>query len=52
LLGVTGMVAMTRLMGFLMICIGVQFIINGLSTLVMDPKAWSGLAEALRQGAP
>jgi multiple antibiotic resistance protein len=52
LLGVTGMVALTRLMGFLMICIGVQFIINGLSTLVMDPRAWSGLAEALRQGTP
>ena len=50
LLGATGMVALTRLMGFLMICIGVQFIINGLATLVQDPRAWSGLAEALRQG--
>jgi len=49
-MGATGMVAMTRLMGFLMICIGVQFIINGLATLVQDPRAWSGLAEALRQG--
>ena len=43
-------IALTRLMGFLMICIGVQFIINGLATLVQDPRAWSGLAEALRQG--
>src|SRR5512134_3112462 len=51
LLGATGMVAMTRLMGFLMICIGVQFIINGLGTLLADPRAWSGLAEVLRQGA-
>jgi len=28
-LGATGMNAIARLMGFLMICIGVQFVING-----------------------
>ena len=50
LLGATGMVALTRLMGFLMICIGVQFIINGFSTLLADPTVWSGLAEALGRG--
>jgi multiple antibiotic resistance protein len=50
LLGATGMVALTRLMGFLMICIGVQFIINGLMVITADPKIWAGLAEALRQG--
>ena len=49
-LGATGMVALTRLMGFLMICIGVQFIINGLSVVLGDPSIWTGLAEALRQG--
>jgi len=49
LLGATGMVALTRLMGFLMICIGVQFIINGTSVVVADPSMWTGLAEALRQ---
>jgi multiple antibiotic resistance protein len=49
-LGATGMVAMTRLMGFLMICIGVQFIINGLTVILADPSVWSGLAEAVRQG--
>jgi multiple antibiotic resistance protein len=48
-LGATGMVALTRLMGFLMICIGVQFIINGLMVIVADPAIWSGLAEAVRQ---
>ncbi len=51
ILGATGMVALTRLMGFLMICIGVQFIINGLSVVLGDPAIWSGLAEALRQAA-
>jgi multiple antibiotic resistance protein len=48
LLGATGMVALTRLMGFLMICIGVQFIINGLTVILGDPRVWSGLAEAVR----
>jgi len=47
-LGATGMVALTRLMGFLMICIGVQFIIDGLSVVLGDPAIWNGLAEALR----
>jgi len=47
-LGATGMVALTRLMGFLMICIGVQFIINGLTVILADPGVWSGLAEAVR----
>ena len=46
------MVALTRLMGFLMICIGVQFIINGLGAITADPRIWAGLAEAVRQGQP
>jgi multiple antibiotic resistance protein len=52
ILGATGMVALTRLMGFLMICIGVQFIINGLMVIVADPRIWAGLAEAVRQARP
>lgn len=48
-LGATGMVAMARLMGFLMICIGVQFIINGTTVILAEPAVWNGLAEALRQ---
>jgi multiple antibiotic resistance protein len=51
-LGATGMEALTRLMGFLMICIGVQFIINGLMAIVADPAIWSGLADAVRQTQP
>lgn len=47
LLGATGMVALTRLMGFLMICIGVQFIIDGLRVVMADPAIWSGMARAL-----
>jgi multiple antibiotic resistance protein len=48
LLGATGMVALTGLTGFLMISIGVQFLINGTTMILNDPAFWSGLAEALR----
>jgi multiple antibiotic resistance protein len=30
MLGATGMNAVSRVMGFLLICIGVQFVINGI----------------------
>jgi multiple antibiotic resistance protein len=50
-IGETGMVALTRLTGFLMVCIGAQFIINGLTMILADPGLWSGLAEAVRRGA-
>jgi multiple antibiotic resistance protein len=33
-LGATGMNAVTRIMGFLMICIGIQFCINGILSIV------------------
>jgi multiple antibiotic resistance protein len=36
LLGATGMNAVSRIMGFLMICIGVQFCINGVLAIVAD----------------
>jgi multiple antibiotic resistance protein len=48
LLGATGMIALTRLTGFLMISIGVQFLINGTTMILNDPAFWSGLAEAMR----
>jgi multiple antibiotic resistance protein len=47
LLGATGMVALTRLTGFLMVCIGVQFFINGVGMIFGDRTFWSGLAEAI-----
>ncbi len=36
-LGVTGLHAMTRVMGFFLLCIGVQFVVNGLVGVVTDP---------------
>ena len=44
LLGVTGTHAMTKIMGFIIFCIAIQFIVNG----VTDPE----LLELFRQGAP
>jgi multiple antibiotic resistance protein len=46
-LGPTGMIALTRLTGFLMVCIGVQFVIDGLSAILRDPGFWSGLSRAM-----
>jgi multiple antibiotic resistance protein len=46
-LGPTGMIALTRLMGFLMVCIGVQFIIDGMTAILRDPEFWSGLSRAV-----
>jgi multiple antibiotic resistance protein len=46
-LGPPGMIALTRLTGFLMVCIGVQFIIDGLTAILRDPEFWSGLSQAV-----
>ncbi len=37
LIGANGMHAMTKIMGFLLLCIGIQFIVNGVSEAVTDP---------------
>jgi multiple antibiotic resistance protein len=39
LLGATGMNAMSRIMGFLLICIGIQFIINGVTDIASTFRA-------------
>jgi multiple antibiotic resistance protein len=39
ILGATGMNAIARLMGFLLICIGVQFVINGVLEIVRSATA-------------
>ena len=40
MLGANGIAAVTRIMGFLMVCIGVQFVINGVQDLIHDPAFW------------
>jgi multiple antibiotic resistance protein len=39
LLGASGVAAMTGIMGFLLICIGVQFVINGVMDLIGELRA-------------
>jgi multiple antibiotic resistance protein len=37
-LGVNGLHAMTKIMGFLILCVGIQFIVTGVSGVASDPK--------------
>jgi len=37
LIGQTGMNALTKVMGFLLVCIGIQFIVNGVLGIATDP---------------
>jgi len=43
MLGTEGIEAVSRIMGFLLICIGVQFVINGIGNLLHDPQFWPEL---------
>ncbi len=40
LLGVNGVDSLSRIMGFILICIGIQFTINGVKDLVLDTGFW------------
>jgi multiple antibiotic resistance protein len=48
-LGTTGMTALTRLMGFLLVCIGVQFVALGLVEAVTHPAVAEAVMEAYRK---
>lgn len=39
-LGVNGVSSISRIMGFLLICIGIQFAINGVRDLILDKAYW------------
>jgi multiple antibiotic resistance protein len=41
-LGVNGVNSLSRIMGFLLICIGIQFIVNGVRDLALDTSFWQG----------
>lgn len=43
LLGEEGIEATSRIMGFFLICIGVQFVIDGISDVLHDPQFWPEL---------
>ncbi|QSR46196.1 MarC family NAAT transporter [Aeromonas veronii] len=44
ILGATGIDAMTRIMGFLLVCMGMQFCINGIKEVAQDPVFHGGQA--------
>jgi len=46
LLGANGMNALTKFMGFLLLCVGIQFVVNGLTSIATDPE----LLQAIRTG--
>ncbi len=46
-LGVNGLHAMTRIMGFLILCVGVQFIVNGIVGIASSPELIGAIVNAL-----
>jgi multiple antibiotic resistance protein len=46
LIGANGTYALTKFMGFLLLCIGVQFVVNGVTSIAADPD----LLQAIRAG--
>lgn len=46
-LGVTGLHAMTKIMGFLILCVGVQFIVNGIIEVASSPELVGAIIEAV-----
>jgi len=47
LIGVVGVNAMTKIMGFLIMCIGVQFVVNGILGIATDPEVLRGIKQTL-----
>ena len=47
-LGVTGLHALTRIMGFLLLCIGITFISSGLLDALSDPRIIGPIVEAIK----
>ncbi len=48
-IGINGMNALSKVMGFLILCIGIQFIVNGVLGVVMDPALLHGIRDAMQQ---
>lgn len=48
LIGVNGMSAVTKIMGFLLLCVGVQFVVNGVIAIATDPVFLRGIRDALQ----
>lgn len=46
LLGVNGLHAMTKIMGFLILCVGIQFVVNGIGGVASDPALLHAIRDA------
>ena len=46
-IGANGMNALTKVMGFLILCIGIQFVVNGVRGVATDPELVRGIRDAL-----
>ena len=49
LIGPVGVSAMTKIMGFLIMCIGVQFVVNGILGIATDPELLRGIRGILQR---
>lgn len=47
-MGATGMNAMGRIMGFLLVCVGIQFIVDGTQNILSSPAFWGPIVDAIR----
>jgi multiple antibiotic resistance protein len=47
ILGPTGISAMTQIMGLLIMCMGVQFVVNGVVSIATDPKILTAIRDVL-----
>jgi len=48
-IGITGMNALTKVMGFLILCIGIQFVVNGVLGIATDPALLRSIRDTLGQ---
>jgi multiple antibiotic resistance protein len=46
-IGINGMNALSKVMGFLILCIGIQFVVNGVIGIVSDPAVVHAVRDAL-----
>ena len=48
LIGANGLGALTKIMGFLLLCIGIQFVVNGVTGVLTDPTLVDSLRAVLK----
>jgi multiple antibiotic resistance protein len=47
-IGINGMNALSKVMGFLILCIGIQFVVNGVLGVVTDPAVIHGIRDTVQ----